>query len=317
MYYYGVDIGGMSIKFGIVDDKGNLVSKKVVALDYKKDNVSQIVEMMKEKLESLCQQAKIGKNEIKGLGFGCPGACDAENGILLNANNLGWSNVNLRELFKDMRLPVFIDNDANAALIGEKMFGAAKPYKDCLILTIGTGLGGGIMINNQMYYGNEGKAAELGHMCIEMNGRQCSCGHKGCWEPYVSATALMKDTKAAMEANKDSYMWEFCDGKLDNVNGKTAFEVAYNTEDKAAKEVVKNFTYYLAEGIRSYCNIFRPEAIIIGGGVSAQKERLTGPIIKQLEEWDWGQKASPKVEILTSELGNDAGIIGAACLAMK
>lgn len=316
MYYVGIDIGGMSIKFGLLNESGTIIYKNILRVDYGTTSVERVVFLMKEKIEELCNFAKVRLSELKGIGIGCPGVCDSKNGVLLNAPNLKWENVPLVDMFKDMRIPTYICNDANAAIIGERLFGEGKGYNNLLLLTLGTGVGGGIIVNGELYEGEGYTGAELGHMTIEVDGRECGCGHKGCLEAYASVSALIKDTKAAMEKDKKSLMWDYCLGDINQVNGRTAFETVLQG-DKAAEEVVNQYVKYLGEGIRNFLNIFRPECVILGGGLSGQKENLTSRVITYLDSIDWGLKNTPHAKIVTSNFGNDAGIIGAASLAMK
>ena len=181
------------------------------------------------------------------------------------------------------------------------------------MITLGTGVGGGIIINGKLYEGNEGKGAEIGHSVIHMNGRKCSCGRKGCLEAYTSASALVNDAKKVMRKYKDSIMWKKCQDNIDNLNGKIIFDSA-KEGDTAANKVLDQYFVYLKEVVLNFCNIFRPELIIIGGGLSGQKDYLLNRLVPLLEEENYGFFNTPKVEIKCAELGNDAGIIGAASL---
>ena len=316
MYFVGIDIGGMSIKFGLVSESGTIISKNVLRVDYATTSIETTISLMKNKIEELCNSAKVRLSEVKGIGIGCPGVCNTDAGILVNAPNLKWQNVNIADMFADMRIPTFICNDANVALIGEAMFGAGQGFKDLLLLTLGTGVGGGIIINGKLFEGVGYMGGELGHMIIELDGRECGCGHKGCLEAYASVSALIKDTKEEMQNNSKSKMWDACLDDINQVNGRTAFETAL-LGDVSANKVVDNYIKYLGEGIRNLLNIFRPEAIIIGGGLSGQKDNLIDRLDSYLESVNWGLKGTPKCKIFVSNFGNDAGIIGAAGLAMK
>ena len=215
---------------------------------------------------------------------------------------------------KAVPLPVCIENDANAALLGDVLFGVGKNYKNIIFITLGTGVGGGIYINGQIYSGNEGKGAELGHSLLELDGRECTCGRKGCLEAYASAGALCRDGVKAMMAHKDSLLWKMCPNP-DEMNARYLFE-AEEQGDPTAIEVMKNYYHYLGEGCINFINIFRPEAMIFSGGLTKQGEKFGNRIRDYLEERDYGfgGKVSPKVDILVSKLGSDAGIYGAAAL---
>ena len=193
------------------------------------------------------------------------------------------------------------------------MFGAGNDYEDCVLLTLGTGVGGGIIVGNKLVEGNKSAGAELGHMVIEYGGEQCTCGRKGCFEAYCSANALIRDTKRAMLAHKDSLMWEI--GDIDNVDGKTVFE--YKDKDPYAKAVLDNYIEKLGCGIANVANIFRPHAVMLGGGVCAQGDNLIKPLQKVVDREIYAGEFGPKCPIVVTKLGNKAGTLGAAAFAME
>lgn len=307
MYSVGIDIGGMSVKAGKVDDKGNILKKNTVVTDVEAgpikiiDDIAALVRSVADPLDK----------DFAGIGIGCPGAINSVTGTVDRAYNLKWENVPLaEELSKRINKPVKVSNDANVAALGETMFGAAKDYSDTIFLTLGTGVGGGIVLGGKLYEGNEGKGGELGHMVLVVDGEKCTCGRAGCMEAYCSATALIRQTREAMEKDKTSYMWQYSKS-LDEVDGKTAFECS-KKGDPAAIAVVDNYIKYLGEGMLNFANIFRPQAIIIGGGVCAQRRFLTDKLKKYCADRNYGFGGMPPFDILCAKLGNDAGIIGAA-----
>ena len=313
MYAIGVDIGGTGVKTGIVDEKGKILKKSYIPTS-KSHDYRTIVEDIAKQISALFTEANLKEEDFCGIGIGCPGAVNSKKGTVDYSNNLEWENVPLvSELNKYFRLPIKVSNDANVAALGETVFGAGKKYSDTVLITLGTGVGGGIVIDNQLFEGNESKGAELGHTVIVRNGEECTCGRKGCLEAYASATALIRDTKRAMQQDKSSMMWEFCSNDIDKVDGRTSFECA-KQGDKSAKSVVENYIESLGEGIVNFVNVFRPQAIILGGGVCAQGEYLTKPLEKYVEKYAYGGEHAPKVEIVIASLGNDAGIIGASAL---
>lgn len=310
-YSIGVDIGGMSIKTGVVDERGRILYKNVVATarDAEAD-----IENTARGINELLKEAGLTLGDIKGIGLGCPGAISSESGVVDILPNLGWENVPLVKEFKRrFDTEIRMSNDANVAALAEALHGAAKGYKNCIMLTLGTGVGGGIIINGKLYEGKEGKGAELGHATLVMDGYPCSCGRNGCIESYVSATALIRETREAMEADKSSSMWQAVGGDLEKVDGRTAFEEE-KKGDASAKKVVDFYVKCLSESIMTMTNIFRPDVIILGGGVSKQGNNLTDRVRAYCEKFDYGYKGSPKPVIKCAELGNDAGIIGAAAL---
>ena len=315
MYYVGVDIGGMSIKTGIVSLEGEILHTSII----KTENISpktQIEKLGVSILDLLCK-SKIDKSEVIGIGVGCPGAIYSSQGIVRYSSNLKWTNFPLKEILESVTgIKVRLANDADAATIGEITFGVAKDYNNVIMLTIGTGIGGGIVINKKLYEGSYGVVAELGHINLKYKGLKCGCGRSGCFEKYASATALISQTKRAMRKDKQTIMWQIVDNNIDNVDGKTAF-IACKKGDNTAIKVVDKYVEYLSEGILSYCNIFRPDAIILGGGISKEGSYLTDKVVNYLEKMHYGYINSPKCKVLIAKLKNDAGIIGAASLVAE
>lgn len=310
-YAIGVDIGGMSIKTGLVDQNGAIVdTRRTVTARNSETDVKNIVSDIKRLLE----KNRLTEKDISGIGVGCPGAVSATTGIIDVFPNLGWYKVPLVEMIKkEIDVPVKISNDANVAALAETVYGVAKGYKNVIMFTLGTGVGGGIIIDGKLYEGNDGKGAELGHSTLILDGIPCSCGRTGCVECYVSATALIRQTKEEMLKNCDSLMWKICDGDIEKVDGKTAFD-GEKEGDASAARVVNTYCKYLAESMMNMFNVFRPEAFVLGGGICAQGKNLTDRLKAYCKEHDYGYKLAPEVEILTAKLQNDAGIIGAALL---
>ncbi|MDY6094498.1 MAG: ROK family glucokinase [Candidatus Enteromonas sp.] len=318
MLAIGVDIGGTSIKTGLVNEAGEILQKWVLPIVKDRngeDTIEALAQQIKEGLESL----HVSKKSIKGIGIGCPGSIDSAKGTCDFAGNLGWENLPIVPILeKTMGIPARITNDANAGALGEAIFGAAKGKKNVILITLGTGVGGGLILDGKLFEGNQSKGAELGHSLLVMDGRPCTCGRKGCIEAYASVTALIADTKKAMVDDPNSTMWDYVNGDIEQVNGKTAFECA-KKGDVTAKKVVDQYIHYLGEALINFINVFRPETIVLGGGLSGQKEGLTKPVIRYIEDQDYGFGGlhSPKVDIVVSNLGNDAGILGAASLVYE
>ncbi len=312
MYCIGVDIGGMSVKVGVVDRDGRIVKKDRVVTDVK-GGYLKIIDDMGKLIQSMVD---IKDREFLGIGIGCPGAINSATGTVDRAYNLEWENVPLAELLaRYINKPIKVSNDANVAALGEATFGVGRMYSDTIFITLGTGVGGGIVIDNKLYEGNESKGGELGHMVISVDGEPCTCGRRGCLEAYCSATALIRETKKMMERDRNSLMWKYSP-TLDEVSGKTAFECS-KQGDGAACEVVNNFVRYLGEGMLNFANIFRPQAIILGGGVCAQGDYLIYKLKDYCKDRNYGFYGTPRFDILTAQLGNDAGIVGAAALILS
>ena len=311
-YYVGIDLGGTFIKGGIVDDMGNILvqDKTPTESEFGADRVAMNIANL---TKSLLQKLGLQAGDAEGLGMGVPGMIDGKAGNVIYSNNLKWKDFKIGESVSKLTgLQVKIANDANVAALGEAKFGAAKGMEDMVMLTLGTGVGGGVVAEGKLIEGNKSAGAELGHMVIVAGGEQCTCGRKGCLEAYASATALIRDTKRAMEAHKDSKMWEI--GSTDKVTGKTAFD--YKEVDPYAKAVVDGYISHLAFGITNLANIFRPQTVLLGGGVCAQGKALTEPLQTLLDRDIFAGELGPRVEIRTAELENSAGILGAVALLM-
>ena len=312
MYNIGIDLGGTNIKVGLVDENYNIVSKATAKTNLPRpaeEICASIVDTVWEALNA----AKVTIGEVNSIGIGTPGVANRNSGIVLYSCNLGFNNTDLRTLIKaKLGKEVYVENDANAAAFGEVLNGAGKGYKDVVVVTLGTGVGGGIIIDGKIYTGFNFCGAELGHTVIQYGGRQCGCGRKGCFEAYSSATALINMTKEAMEANRDSKMWEIA-GSINGVDGKTAFD-GMRAGDEAAIGVVNMYIEYLGCGLTNIVNTFQPEVLLIGGGICKEGDNLTVPLkdfIKR-ESYCIDPDRSTKLDIC--RLGNDAGIIGAAYL---
>ena len=313
MYSIGVDIGGMSIKVGVVDRDGNILKRGKVVTDVE-GGEHKIINDIADLILTLIDPKD---RDFVGIGIGCPGAINSATGVVDRAFNLKWHKVALaEELARRINKRIKVSNDANVAALGETMYGVGRAYTDTIFLTLGTGVGGGIMLNGKLYEGNESKGAELGHMVLVVDGEQCSCGRRGCMEAYCSATALIRETKKAMLADKKSSMWEFVGGDIEKVDGRVAFECS-KSGDKSANAVVDYFVKYLGEGMLNFANIFRPQAIILGGGVCAQGDYLIYKLKDYCKDRNYGFANTPRFDILVAQLGNDAGIIGAAGLILS
>ncbi len=309
MYKLGIDLGGTNIAIGVVDEKNNIVSKISIATllpDTPKNIVGRIFDASKKCL----LKANLDIKDIDSIGIGSPGAVDSNKGVVLFANNLGFKDVKLGELLSEQfGKTVYCENDANAAAFGEYL--ATDGTADTIVaITLGTGIGGGVIIDRKLYSGNRFSGGELGHMVINFDGIPCSCGRKGCFEAYASASALVRQTKEAMQNNLQSKMWQLCDGTLDNVSGKTAFD-GLRLGDEVAKEVVEQYCDYVSIGLVDIINTFGPAIICLGGGISKEGEALLEPVRRHIE---MNKPINCQTTVCIAKLNNDAGIIGAANL---
>ena len=310
--YIGIDLGGTNIAAGIVNEDGELLIKDSIPTNGTR-HYTEIIRDMGELSLKLIKELGIEMNKIYSVGIGTPGTPDKEKGVLVYTNNINFKNVPMvSEMKKYIGLPVYIDNDANCAALAEAAFGAAKNTNSSITITLGTGIGGGVIIDKKIYSGFNYSGAELGHMVIEVDGNQCTCGRKGCWEAYASATALIKKTRQAAKANPESLIHELVDNDLNNVSGKTAFEAA-RQGDKTAQLVINEYIKYLAEGMTNIVNIFQPEVLVIGGGISKEGDYLLKPLKERIGR-DVYCKEVRQTELRIAQMGNNAGIIGAAML---
>lgn len=313
MYYIGVDLGGTNIAAGVVDENGKiLVQDSTPTLNERP--YTEIVKDMANLCKKIIADAGLAESDIKAIGIGSPGSIDNENGVVVYANNLKMDHSPIAaELKKYISVPVNIENDANAAAYGEYVINGGG-VDDFVFITLGTGVGGGVIINKKIYRGFNGAGGELGHITLVHDGEPCTCGNHGCWEAYASVTALIRQTEAAMKENPDSMMHEVAK-KENKVSGKTAFIAAKNG-DAAAQKVVDTYIGYVADGIMSVINIFQPEKLVIGGGISREGDYLLKPIIRYVDKTGYN-KYMKKTKISIATLFNDAGIIGAALAARK
>ncbi|MGI6705768.1 MAG: ROK family protein [Clostridia bacterium] len=312
MYYVGVDLGGTNIGVGLVTEDGRIIHKDevptLVGRPYEeilKDMADLIIKVVKESGHTI--------DEVKYIGIGSPGVADDRVGEIVFANNLYWHHVPVRkEIQKYIQKPVYVDNDANVAGLAEFMVGACKGTNNSITITLGTGVGAGIVINKKVFSGSHGVGSELGHMIVEVDGIPCTCGNRGCLERYTSATALIREGKKGAEENPESLLYKKVQGNLDAMNAKIVID-SVKEGDETAVKIFEKYIYYLAMGIITMINSFDPEIIAIGGGVSRAGDFLMDALRKKVKEHIF-YKELPYARLVLAELGNDAGIIGAAML---
>lgn len=310
-YIIGIDIGGSYIKSGIVKYDGEIVASMKIPTPMSV-GIGSMENVFKTIAARLTEQAGITKENIIGVGVGSAGAVDSSRGEVCFAANLTMERFPLASVAEEaLGLPVKVANDANCACLGEWKFGSGKNFSDMILVTLGTGVGGGIIVDNKLLTGNRGAGGEIGHMLLCKGGRQCSCGRKGCFEAYVSGGALVSQTIEAMQKDRKTKLWKIMD-ESKMITPKLIFDMS--REDKLAKKIVGDYIVNLAEGLVDLGNIFRPQAIIIGGGLSAQGDYLIAPVREYVNGHLFAKDTTPQVEILQAKLGNNAGVIGAASL---
>ena len=309
--YIGIDLGGTNIAAGIVREDGKIVVQSSVPTLSQRPT-DEIVKDMVFLSKQLIKDAELELNDIEAVGIGCPGTINFETGEVIYSNNIKMEHYMLaKEFQKYLNLPVKIDNDANCAAMGEYIV-SGNNVPIFMFITLGTGVGSGMILNGKVFRGFNGAASEAGHITLVSGGEPCTCGKRGCWETYASVTALIRQTKVAMEKNPESLMHEIAkaEGKI---SGRTSFDAA-KQGDKAAQAVVKQYAQYVADGIVSVENVLQPDIISVGGGISREGEYLLQPVCEYAAANGFN-KFMPKTKIVTAQSFNDAGIIGAAMIA--
>lgn len=314
-YYIGIDLGGTNIVAGVVDENYKIISKASTKTNLPRPEKEIAADMARVSVQAV-KEAGLDMNQIEWVGIGTPGIANSEKGIIEYSCNLGFDNTPMVDYIKEyIDKPVFIENDANAAAYGEYVAGAAKGAKNVVCITLGTGVGGGIIIDGRIYSGSNFAGAEIGHTVIEVDGPECACGRRGCFEVFSSATGLIRMTKEAMDNDKDTLMHKITAERNGKVTARTSFD-AMRMGDKTAKAVVDKFIKYLAAGITNTINIFQPDILCIGGGVCNEGDPLLLPVRALVKKEVYTRNSPKNTEIVIAKLGNDAGIIGAAFLGM-
>ena len=312
MYRIGIDFGGTSIVAGLVDESMKLVDKVSVRTNAPRP-IESMIEDMAGMTEELIAGRGLSRADIASVGVGVPGTANPENGHMEDANNLGFADTPFVSLLEErVCLPVRFGNDANAAAWGEYQVSGCREGS-FIMMTIGTGIGGGVILNGKLWDGINGAAAEFGHMTIRYDGVPCSCGRTGCFEAYASATALSRQARERMETDRETLLWKLCGGDAGRVEARTVFDGAA-AGDAACAELLDTYTTYLAEGTANIINLFQPAFLCVGGGVSRAGEALLTPLREKTARRIYSQNAKRNTQIILARLGNDAGIIGAALL---
>lgn len=312
--YLGIDVGGTTIKIGLISQEFKLLKKHAIDTRADTENANQIVSRMMQKVQELLFENGYSFSNVIAMGLGAPGTIINKSGLYAFAGNLPFDNFPIRDKIKEYYSgPIFLGNDANMAALAESRLGAGQGSKDTFMITIGTGIGGGVVINDRMYTGFNEAGAEIGHMVIRLDGEYCTCGRNGCWEAYVAAPALIEQTKQAISEHPDSILAKIVQPD-EKITGKTVF-LALDQDCPVAKEVFAQYAYYLQVGMANVINAFMPEIIILGGGISNQGDRLINSFKQGTldDSFLFGDVEKPEFRIAT--LGNDAGMLGAALFA--
>lgn len=323
MYNIGIDLGGTNIAAGIVNENYEIIKKASTPTNASPDrSADDITADIAALCKKLTAEAGLTMDDISSIGIATPGTANCETGEIIYANNLPFRHYDMQGKLSQAlgtSKRVYIENDANAAAKAESVAGVAKGSKYSVMITLGTGVGGGIIIDDKVYSGFNFAGAELGHTVIVKDGRQCTCGRRGCWETYSSATGLIRTTREKLEdarkIGKFTVMEEMIGGDLDRISGRTAFN-AMRQGDELGKEVVDEYISYLVTGLVNIINIFQPNVLSIGGGISNEGDSLIELLHDKVFAETYSRDGTPQCELKIATLKNDAGIIGAAALGM-
>ncbi len=312
MYYIGIDVGGTNLVAGLVNEKGRILDKVSHPVDKGMTPEALCAELARLS-QKVCEMGAVDFDKIEAVGVGLPGLVDNKTGMVIQTPNMPFENTPFCKLFKEVwDVPVFLGNDANCAAAGEYWAGAAKDCDPAVVVTLGTGIGGGMVVNGKLFTGFANSGMEIGHMVIKPNGVLCGCGNRGCWEQYGSATALIRLTRLEMEKTPDSVLWELCEGDTYKAQGRTAFQGA-RLGDAASKRVLSVYLQGLSIGLINIINCLQPEIICLGGGISnAEDDLLLDPLRELVRQGSYDKTMPTRLE--KASLGNDAGVVGAALL---
>lgn len=312
-YYLGLDVGGTQLVAGVVDAHYRIVAKASLPAGAGRP-IEQITTDMARVSREAVAAAGLTVAAMSSWGIGMPSYVNPKTGLLVHANCFGWKNVPIYDyLRKHLPLPIYIANDANCAAYGEVLAGAAADYSDALMLTLGTGVGGGIILNKKIFSGYDTMGAELGHTKLVYDGALCTCGQKGCLEAYCSATALVRIMKQRMSEPRQTWLRTLCAGDEERIEARMLFEAA-RRKDAVALEILQQFTGRLAAGLSTFVVIFRPQVIILGGGLAGAGELLLEPLRRELAACTFAADQIGVPPVVRAQLGNDAGVLGAALL---
>lgn len=314
MYYLGVDIGGTKTAVGIINENNQLLNVESIPTDVQgglkiiSSNVAHLV-------SKVLNKQGLSYTDIDYIGVGCPGSIDID-GNVLYANNLNFLNAPLKdELLKHIPVPVFVENDANCAGLGEYYMLREKHIENFMMITLGTGIGSASIIEGKLFKGFNNAAPELGHCIIEAGGIQCDCGNKGCWEMYCAGHALVRDAREVAKKNPNSIMWDIANGSIDEIDGTVPFKAA-SEDDLAASEVIDRYLYYFRIGITNVINSFQPQILAIGGGISEQGDLIIQAAQDAVYKGSYSKNVN-MTKVISARLGNKAGIYGAAFLKKR
>lgn len=313
-YVVGVDLGGTKILTALADLQGKILAKTKLPTKAE-ESVGAVIKRIVNSIKQVIKEVEVKKREVQAIGVGCPGPLNVKEGIIYNAPNLGWQDVNIKKLLQSkIDVPILIENDANAAALGEKWFGAGRGKDNLIYMTVSTGIGGGIIINRKLYHGANDSAGEIGHMIIDPDSNvKCGCRDQGCWEALASGTAIEKLGQEALKSGRTSLMREMIT-EIEEIDGALVTKAAAKG-DEVALEIMEQVTNYLGVGVVNLVNVLNPEMIIVGGGVSNAGEMILKPI-KEIVAKRALEAPAKEVKIVPAQLGSEVGVMGAIAKAL-
>lgn len=313
-YFLGVDLGGTKILTAVADEQGKILARKKLPTEANRGN-DRVIENIIETIRSVLAEVGLKKENIVRMGVGSPGPLNTKEGIIYLAPNLGWENVPISRILEDRTgISVILENDANAAALGEKWFGAGQGIDNLIYITVSTGIGGGIIIDRKIYHGVNDGAGEVGHMVIDPDGPLCGCGNHGCFEALASGTAISRRGREAVERGEKTLLTDLCEGDLNKIDGGLIARAA-QLGDQVALDIWSEAGYYLGLGFANLVNIFDPEMLILGGGVMKAGELIMEPMLASLKNYSF-ESAFNSLKIRQAALGDDTGVKGAIAVAM-
>ena len=312
MIYIGIDVGGMSIKAGVVDEEGNILFKHACPTGVER-GYGAVIRDIAELGIAAVEKSGHSMDEVKAIGIGIPGIMDQRTGIVPFCTNLAWHEVPIiEEMKKYTSVPVYVDNDATVAGLAESVKGVSAGTQSSVFITLGTGVGGGVVINGKVFSGSHGVATEIGHMVTVDGGEECTCGKKGCWERYASATALIREGRKLCAAKPECALMKAVEGDITRIGAKDVIDLAREGDADCAA-LFDNYVHHLVVGLANLINLYDPEVFVLGGGVSHAGEFLLNAVRAKLPQYVFF-KTMPYARVELATLTNDAGIIGAAML---
>ena len=313
-YVIGIDLGGTKIATALCDNACNIIARVKVNTEAE-EGEQEVIRRIGDSIRQVIEISGVPVKQISGIGISSPGPLSIEKGTIIYAALLGWRNVAIRELIQqEFNIATYLENDANAAAYGETLLGAGRGFSNVVYITVSTGIGSGLVINRQIHRGKHDAAGELGHICVELNGRKCSCGNRGCLQAYASGTAIAQIARERALCQKESRILSLADGKIESIDCLTVEKAAYEG-DSLVKELWHEAGVSLGQGISIIMQMLDPDIVVIGGGVTKAWKLFYEPMVRVVGQQTY-KLISDDMLIVPAQLGEDSGVLGAAMIAL-